>query len=445
MIIAMSTATKTKRSARKTQRFIWSHRERLFIAVAALLLFIVLPGQISLLFSLPIWAALAGLIYWQRARIFPLVHERLQGASVRRHLAKAARDCGFENLKIEKIIMTLPGEWAYVRVPRGKTVDALEKSSRAMAGCLGVSDVRVIPDADDRSRASISVIRRDPFKAIGDYTWPTIKKTETSVREEMLAGFDEYGRQVKVRLLSRNLLIGGAPDSGKSSFLRLPAAYAAKDPKARLWLLDGKMVEFEAWKKCAHAFVSGPDLKGAVEMLTKLRDEMEERYRKIRDAGEVFVLPDMEVDVLMIDEVPAYTRPTVTTDKKEMELIKSIQGLLWTIVARGRAAGVITILSAQKPDANTIPTEIRDLFDNKLALHCNTKAMSDTILGQGAGVEVSANAAEIPPGQPGVGYYSGDEGIVKMKAFYMTHKEAMAIAEEVALRQLDEGLSTITG
>jgi S-DNA-T family DNA segregation ATPase FtsK/SpoIIIE len=208
--------------------------------------------------------------------------------------------------------------------------------------------------------------------------------------------------------------------------------------------MDGKSVEFEAWKTCAHAFVSGPDLKGAVDMLTQLRDEMEARYQRIRAAGEVFVLDDMEVDILMIDEVPTYTRPTVVTDKKAAEHIKNIQGLLWTIVARGRAAGVVTILSAQKPDANTIPTDIRDLFDNKLALHCNTKPMSDTILGQGAGEESVANAAEIPPGQPGVGYYVGDDGVAKVKSFYLSHKQALEIASRVASRQLDVELSTLS-
>jgi S-DNA-T family DNA segregation ATPase FtsK/SpoIIIE len=151
----------------------------------------------------------------------------------------------------------------------------------------------------------------------------------------------------------------------------------------------------------------------------------------------------MELDILMIDEVPTYTRPTVVTDKKAAEQIKTIQGLLWTIVARGRAAGVITILSAQKPDANTIPTDIRDLFDNKLALHCNTKAMSDTILGQGAGEDSAANAADIKPGQPGVGYYVGDEGVRKIKCFYISHKQALEISSRVASRQLDEELSTL--
>jgi S-DNA-T family DNA segregation ATPase FtsK/SpoIIIE len=151
----------------------------------------------------------------------------------------------------------------------------------------------------------------------------------------------------------------------------------------------------------------------------------------------------MELDILMIDEVPTYTRPTIMSDKKAMEYIKTIQGLLWTIVARGRAAGVITILSAQKPDANTIPTDIRDLFDNKLALHCNTKAMSDTILGQGAGEESIANAATIPPGQPGVGYYVGDDGVQKMKSFYISHKQAIEIASRVASRQIDAELSTL--
>jgi S-DNA-T family DNA segregation ATPase FtsK/SpoIIIE len=393
--------------------------------------------------SVPLFAVLIGVGIWQRKKILPRTHELLEGSKVRRQLKRAARDSGFGELSVEKIIMTLPGEWAHVSVPRGATVDSLERASRAMAGCLKVADVRVIPDRKNRSRASVSIIRRDPFDHMDGYVWPTLHAERTNVREHMPAGFDEYGRLVKARLLSRNLIVAGAPDSGKSSFLRLPAAYTALDPNARMWLMDGKSVEFEAWKTCAHAFVSGPDLKGAVEMLTLLRDEMEARYQRIRAAGEVFILDDMEVDVLMIDEVPTYLRPTVMTDKKAMEQIKTIQGLLWTIVARGRAAGVITILSAQKPDANTIPTDIRDLFDNKLALHCNTKAMSDTILGQGAGQESVANAAEIPSGQPGVGYYVGDDGVRKIKSFFISHQQAIEVASRVASRQLDEELSTL--
>jgi hypothetical protein len=337
MIIGMSSANKTQQ-AKTTSRYVWGYRLELGAIIFGATLFW-MHAAVPLLLYIGFWLCIAGIAIWQRNQVVERAHEALYGARIRRQVKRAAMDSGFGEIEVEKVILTLPGEWAKVRVPRGSTVDALEKSARSMAGCLRVSDVRVIPDRKDRSRASISIIRRDPFDELGGYAWPLLRAEFASVREDMPIGFDEYGRMVKSRLLSRNLLVGGAPDSGKSSFLRLPAAYAALDPKARLWLMDGKSVEFEAWKTCAHAFVSGPDLKGAVDMLTQLRDEMEARYQRIRAAGEVFVLDDMEVDILMIDEVPTYTRPTVVTDKKAAEHIKNIQGLLWTIVARGRAAG----------------------------------------------------------------------------------------------------------
>lgn len=442
MIIGMSKANSLKQ-ARKTARFIWSYRLELAIAAAVIALFFV-TSSLPIWVSALVWATVLGAGVYKRERVLPRTHELLLGARTARQLRRAARDVGFGELYVDDVVITLPGEWVKVRVPRGKTVEGLERARRELRSCLGATDVRVVPDRKNPSgRASVSIIRRDPFEEIEGYVWPLLDAEHTSVRDPMPIGFDEYGRPVKARLLSRNILVGGAPDSGKSSFLRIPAAYAAKDPSARLWLMDGKMVEFEAWKTCAHAFVSGPDLAGAVDMLTQLRDEMNARYQRIRAAGAVFVLDDMELDVLMIDEVPTYTRPTVMSDKKAMEQIKTIQGLLWTIVAKGRGAGVITILSAQKPDANTVPTDIRDLFDNRLALHCNTKAMSDTILGAGAGEEAVANAATIPSGQPGVGYYLGDDGVTKMRAFFMSNEQAVEVASCVASRQLDTELSTL--
>jgi S-DNA-T family DNA segregation ATPase FtsK/SpoIIIE len=444
MIIAMSSPRKTRSPERNLLRQALGWRVEAAFLVLFVTLFMVC-SSLPIYVFLPIAIVVLGLVIWKHAKVVGWVHDVLYGARFRRELKNAARDAGFGEIYVDDVMMTLPGEWVHVRVPRGKTVEGLERLSRELRSCLAVTDVRIIPDRENPSgKAAISIIRRDPFQAIGDYTWPLRQAEQTNVREPMPLGFDEYGRVVKSRLLSRNLIVGGAPDSGKSSFLRLPAAYAALDPKARLWLMDGKSVEFEAWKTCAHSFVSGPDLKGAVDMLTQLRDEMEARYQRIRAAGEVFVLPDMEIDVLMIDEVPTYTRPTVMTDKKAIEQIKTIQGLLWTIVARGRAAGVITFLSAQKPDANTIPTDIRDLFDNKLALHCNTKAMSDTILGAGSGEEAPANAAAIPAGQPGVGYYVGDDGVRKTKCFYMSHHQALEIASRVAQAQLVDEFSTLT-
>jgi DNA segregation ATPase FtsK/SpoIIIE-like protein len=145
----------------------------------------------------------------------------------------------------------------------------------------------------------------------------------------------------------------------------------------------------------------------------------------------------------MIDELPQYTRSFETDSKGQQAAVKTIRNGIWRLIAMGRWAGMITILSAQKPTADIVPSESRDLIDHKFALHCNTKAMSDTILGAGAGEESPANAADIPSGQPGVGYYVGDNGVQKMRSFFISHKQALEIASRAAARQLDDDLRTL--
>jgi hypothetical protein len=75
----------------------------------------------------------------RRKNVFERTHELLYGAKVRRQVQSAARDAGFGDLRVEKIVMTLPGEWVKVSVPRGKTVDTLERCASSMAGCLRVA------------------------------------------------------------------------------------------------------------------------------------------------------------------------------------------------------------------------------------------------------------------------------------------------------------------
>jgi S-DNA-T family DNA segregation ATPase FtsK/SpoIIIE len=103
----------------------------------------------------------------------------------------------------------------------------------------------------------------------------------------------------------------------------------------------------------------------------------------------------------------------------------------------------MTILSAQKPTADIVPSESRDLIDHKFALRCTTRPMSDAILGDGSGEEVPVVATDIPSGQPGVGYYVGDHGVQKIKTFFLTHKQAGEIASRAASRQLDADLESL--
>ena len=78
-----------------------------------------------------------------------------------------------------------------------------------------------------------------------------------SLWEPIPLGVDEQGEPVAIELVERNVLIGGEPGAGKSAALSTLIAAAALDPDARIWLLDGKLVELAAWAPVAQRVV-GP-------------------------------------------------------------------------------------------------------------------------------------------------------------------------------------------
>jgi hypothetical protein len=183
-------------------RLVWSYRVELGFALLAMGWFI--AGTLLPLYVMtPLWMAVVGILYWQRERIFNALREWLRGARIRRQLERAVRDCGFGSIEVQKVRSTLPGEWVDVRVPRGQTVGALERQDKAIAGCLRVSDVRIVHDREDRSRAGLSIIRRNPFLAMSEMEWPLIDAESVDISQGIPFGLDEYGRVVNAGAFSR--------------------------------------------------------------------------------------------------------------------------------------------------------------------------------------------------------------------------------------------------
>jgi hypothetical protein len=458
MIILMRSANKSRHWAAglgylvgRSARFIWDHKLSLGIGVGLFSVYeisVALPVFVVAPFWLLLAAAVAADLYFGKRfslRLFDWIRSKMSGARTGRELERAGADCGIR-MSVEQVTKTLPGELARVRLGRGETVDRLAKQADAIAGCLSgdVSDVRVIRDPQSRKYADLSIIRRDTFAAMEGTPWPLIDADQVDVDAGIPFGQDEFGRTVNARLLSRNILLGGAPDAGKSTSLRVLIAACALDPKYKLWMLDAKTkgAEFVHWAPAAHRLVRGRNLQEAVELFAELEERVEQREQAIVAAGEVFVLPDMERDVLFIDELPQFLRTRETDTKDEIAAVKSIRGSIWKLISTGRWAGMMTVLSAQKPTADIVPSESRDLIDHRLGLHCNTRAMSDAVMGDGNG-ESPANAAEIPSGQPGVGYYLGDNGIEKIRTFYIDPKQALEIASRIAGRQMDAELQAM--
>lgn len=245
-----------------------------------------------------------------------------------------------------------------------------------------------------------------------------------SIFDPVYVGKDEFGDQVYVPLIYRNMLIGGEPGGGKSSLLSTLIAHAALASDVRLCLLDGKQVELGLWSDCADVFV-GPDLNHAIATLRRLQTVMDNRYRYLLTHRRRKIARDdgMNAIVCAIDELALFSA-TLGSKLEQEEFV----ALTRDLVARGRAVGIIVIAATQRPSVDIIPTSLRDIFSWRFATRCTTEASSDIILGRGW-AEAGYNAARIAPEDQGVGLLLAEGGFPRLvKAAYLTDSDIERVA-----------------
>jgi S-DNA-T family DNA segregation ATPase FtsK/SpoIIIE len=280
------------------------------------------------------------------------------------------------------------------------------------------------------------LVRRDPFEHAAPLSWPAVGADVVSLWDPVPLGVAEHGETVRIGLVEHNVLVGGEPGAGKSVALSLLVAAGALDPGARMWLLDGKLVELAAWAPVAERLV-GPDGEQAIGLLREVQGEMEERYRELLARGLRKVRRDdgLPLHLVVVDELAFYL--TLPDRRQRQELTE----LLRDLVARGRAAGVIVVAATQKPGADLVPSALRDLFGFRLALRCNTPQASDTILGQGWAA-AGADASTVPGALRGVGFLLAEgERPLRVKIFHLDDDELAAIAERASGRRADAWLA----
>jgi hypothetical protein len=388
------------------------------VAVAALVVFAVAVGRVRR----RLWRALGSAWLrraWRRA---------VTDAGLAIDLLRAPRVLGARRIAA--------GDVLRVRVCRGQSVASLEARAAELAACLRVREVRVEPERGDAALARVTLVRRDPFEDAAPLAWPDAGARERSLWDPIALGVDEHGEPVRIGLVERNVLVGGEPGAGKSVALSLLVAAGALDPGARVWLLDGKLVELAAWAPVAERLV-GPDGGEAIGLLRDVQREMDARYRELLARGlrKVRREDELALHLVVVDELAFYL--TLPDRKQRQELTE----LLRDLVARGRAAGVIVVCATQKPGADMVPSSLRDLFGFRLALRCNTPQASDTILGQGW-ASAGSDASTVPGAQRGVGLLLAEgEQPTRIKTYHLGDDELAGIAERASGRRADAWLA----
>jgi hypothetical protein len=369
-------------------------------------------------------AFLVAIVSWTRN---PLANG-LARSHIRRRWALACRHAELASRNdrvpwVMRCALTRAGEQLRVRLPAGAQVPDLENASERLAAFLGVREVRVSRDPANARYARVVVLRRDPLADPTPIPWPLAQADRCSLWAPIPVGEDEDGNQVEILLPERNLLLGAEPGGGKSTVAQLLIAAAALDPSAKLILFDPKLVELSIWQGCTDRLV-GPNLDQAIKVLRELIAELDDRYLTLlaNRARKVAPGDGLPLYLVVVEELAYFTNGPDTKACKEFSV------LLRDFVARGRAAGMITVATTQKPSADVVPTFLRDLFGFRWALRCSTPQASDTILGSGWASQ-GYSAATIDPATRGVGLLLQEGGVpVRLRSCYLNDLDLADLA-----------------
>jgi hypothetical protein len=369
-------------------------------------------------------AFLVAIVSWTRN---PLANG-LARSHIRRRWALACRHAELASRNdrvpwVMRCALTRAGEQLRVRLPAGAQVPDLENASERLAAFLGVREVRVSRDLANARYARVVVLRRDPLADLTPIPWPLAQADRCTLWAPIPVGEDEDGNQVEILLPERNLLLGAEPGGGKSTVAQLLIAAAALDPSAKLILFDPKLVELSIWQGCTDRLV-GPNLDQAIKVLRELIAELDGRYLTLlaNRARKVAPGDGLPLYLVVIEELAYFTNGPDTKACKEFSV------LLRDFVARGRAAGMITVATTQKPSADVVPTFLRDLFGFRWALRCSTPQASDTILGSGWASQ-GYSAATIDPATRGVGLLLQEGGVpVRLRSCYLNDLDLVDLA-----------------
>lgn len=269
-----------------------------------------------------------------------------------------------------------------------------------------------------------------------------------SERGRSLLGITESGDEAWITWSgSSGLVVGGVPGSGKTASL-LPVFSGMAD-KCELHVFDGKSgFDLHPLRHIASTYDRTGDIDAPLETLRKLdalRTVRAEAMYVALNASNFWNLTAEQKNKLglkpvfcILDEVQTWTDSS-GMDKEEKACAAECIKLIRTLVQKGRSAGIIVVLTTQKPDATSIPTVIRDNAALKICFRVSTPEQAITVLGrQSPG---APDPTEILMSAKGRGVMETEgHGIVLFQAGY---KEPAELDAELSQRQPVEDQSAV--
>ncbi len=320
---------------------------------------------------LPLMAATAtvvlGIPWWFHRR-------RRAKARVERTVAAwpgVAENAGLPGSEILSVVVDAWGWTARVLLRKGITTNQAISRIPALESGLGLrpGSMRVFQDDKRADRFIMRVIENDPH--VEPVPWPG--RWITSVTKPIEIGLSENGREVRVLLLRRNVLVGGIMGSGKSGILNVIIANLAGCRDVMLWGIDMKGgMELQPWAACFDRLAFTPEQ--AIQLFRDAVMKLNERAARMAAEGKRVwePTPDDPALIIVVDEwaeLPAEAREYADS-----------------VARRGRAVAENLIAATQRPTQEAMGkgTAVRSQMDIRICLRVREPRDADLILGQGS-------------------------------------------------------------
>jgi S-DNA-T family DNA segregation ATPase FtsK/SpoIIIE len=320
-------------------------------------------------------------------------------------------------------------------LPRGggKTAADVLAKRTSIAAELGVDEIQVIMSrvraakGGHAGRVSMWVADDDPYLA-EPVVSPLVKAEKFDVWDPIPFGHEARGNRITLPIIWQSMFFGGLPRRGKTFSQRLLSAAGILDPWVRHYVADGKGgADWMPMRAVAHRMVMGAEddaIDALKAMLKELLAEMERRFALFRSlptslcpqgklTKELQVKYKLPFIFVTIDELQEYLT-AMEKDEKD-QVIND----LCRIARRGPAAGFISNFASQRPDADSVPTKLREIITIRYSTQVVDQTSSDMVLGKGKASQ-GADASVLSEDHMGVGVLvTGPASFVTVKADYL--------------------------
>lgn len=341
----------------------------------------------------------------------------------------------------------------------GKAASDALKLRDKIAAELGVDEIQLdmrrvrTPQGGHAGRISMWVCDEDPYLQDQPTSSPLVKADAWSLWDALPFGRDARHNRIDLPIIWQSMFFGGLPRRGKTAAQRILSAAGALDATVRHWVADGKGgADWRPMRRIAHRMVLGaePDAVRALEdMLDEVIADMEATYRKLGSIP-THLAPDgkltpqivkrygLTLNLITIDELQEYLTAIASKERREALVDK-----LCRIARRGPAAGYILNAASQRPDADSVPTRLRETISQRYSTQVIDRPSSDMVLGKGKAAQ-GADASILSEDHVGVGVLvTGPSNFVTVLTDYITVPEFAEICERG--RQLRITAGTLTG